>query len=167
MLMTKVNEAEGWRAVPDMGMAEQIRNVMQAKHIKIISRTHARVTYELDLKTENTLQRFNTFNVWAKTPTKYFQEVMSSLQFLECIHNYLENAKRINPEFMQYNQQVTAACCSGEFASSCVAGLPSTSCDDQCAAVLLPMQRACSAFLVSVGMQDTISGAVAACGSGH
>ena len=71
------------------------------------------------------------------------------------------------PEFMQYNQQVTAACCSGEFASSCVAGLPSTSCDDQCAAVLLPMQRACSAFLISVGMQDTISGAVAACGSGH
>ena len=69
------------------------------------------------------------------------------------------------PEFMAYSQTVTAACCDDPSAP-CVAGLP-TACSDACAAVLLPMQRACNDFLGMIAMQDTVNTAAATCGSGH
>lgn len=68
------------------------------------------------------------------------------------------------PEFVAYSQQVTEACCNER--EPCVAGLP-TVCNDVCADVLLPMQRACSDFLNTIGMAQTINTAVATCGSGH
>lgn len=69
------------------------------------------------------------------------------------------------PEFVAYSQEVTAACCD-DASAPCVAGLPTT-CSNTCADVLLPMQRACSEFLATIGMQETVNAAVALCGSGH
>ena len=69
------------------------------------------------------------------------------------------------PEFMAYSQEVTVACCD-DASAPCVAGLP-TACSDGCAAVLLPMQRACNDFLEMIGMQQTINTAAAMCGDGH
>lgn len=69
-------------------------------------------------------------------------------------------------EFMEYSQEVTAACCSD--ASDCAGGVPSQ-CSVGCAVVLLPMQRQCTDFLAAVGfgMQETIELAASTCGDGH
>ena len=65
------------------------------------------------------------------------------------------------PEFMERSQAVTDACC-GQAAGPCESGMP-TSCDQECAAVLLPMQTDCSGFIVMMGLQDVIDTAVSHC----
>jgi hypothetical protein len=49
-------------------------------------------------------------------------------------------------QFTDYADTVTSACCDGGGSNACVDGNP-TQCDDQCGAVLLPMQADCSAYL--------------------
>ena len=66
------------------------------------------------------------------------------------------------PELMAQSATVTAACCDDPAAPCSGTGTPSA-CSTACAAVLLPMQRACADFLVTIGMQAAIDSVVATC----
>ena len=66
------------------------------------------------------------------------------------------------PEFVAQSAAVTAACCDDPAAPCSGTGTPSV-CSTACAAVLLPMQRACADLLVMLGMQAAIDGAAANC----
>jgi len=65
---------------------------------------------------------------------------------------------------------VTAACC-GSPSASCQGGLPTTACDAQCAAVLLPMQHDCAKYMaedaMATAVQPMVAAAVALCERGH
>jgi hypothetical protein len=65
------------------------------------------------------------------------------------------------PEFMTFSNIVTEVCCSAGVACP-QGGLPAA-CTADCADVLLPMQRACAEFLVSVSMSETVDAVAATC----
>jgi hypothetical protein len=70
-------------------------------------------------------------------------------------------------EFNAYAARVTAECCD-EPTESCSSGIPNT-CNDGCAAVLLPMQASCSDFLSGLiyrELKSTIDAAAAHCDRG-
>jgi hypothetical protein len=65
------------------------------------------------------------------------------------------------PEYMIYDQEVTAACCDDP-SESCESGEPST-CGPGCATALAPMRRNCADFLSMIGLKDIIDAAAAKC----